>query len=45
MSFISLPFTLIFKTFRMENVKQMKENEHGKYTEITDEKEVVGVSA
>ncbi|KAF8812554.1 thioredoxin-like protein [Phlegmacium glaucopus] len=29
----------------MENVKQMKENEHGRYTEITDEKEVVRVSA
>jgi thiol-disulfide isomerase/thioredoxin len=29
----------------MESVKQMKQNEHGKYTEITDEKEVVRVSA
>jgi len=29
----------------MENVKQMKENEHGKYSEVTDEKEVVRVSA
>jgi len=28
----------------MESVKQMKENEHGKYTEITDEKEVVRVN-
>lgn len=35
----------MFKIFRMENLKQMKENEHGKYTEITDEKEVVRVSA
>ena len=29
----------------MESVKLMKENEHGIYTEITDEKEVVRVSA
>jgi len=29
----------------MENMKRMKENEHGRYTEITDEKEVVRVSA
>lgn len=35
----------MFEIFRMESVKQMKENEHGKYTEITDEKEVVRVSA
>ena len=43
--FIPLPFTLMFDILRMESVKQMKENEHGKYTEITDEKEVVRVSA
>jgi hypothetical protein len=29
----------------MENLKQMKENQHGTYTEITNEKEVVRVSA
>jgi len=29
----------------MARMKQMKENEHGSYTEITDEKEVVRVSA
>ncbi|KAF9464434.1 GTPase inhibitor, partial [Collybia nuda] len=29
----------------MERVKNMKDNEHGQYTEITDEKEVVRVSA
>lgn len=29
----------------MERVKEMQQNEHGRYTEITDEKEVVRVSA
>ncbi|KAF8238797.1 GTPase inhibitor [Tricholoma matsutake] len=29
----------------MERTKEMKENEHGKYTEIMDEKEVIRVSA
>lgn len=29
----------------MERVKEMRENEHGRYTEVTDEKEVVRVSA
>jgi hypothetical protein len=29
----------------MEKMKEMRENEHGRYTEIMDEKEVVRVSA
>jgi hypothetical protein len=29
----------------MERMQGMKENEHGKYTEIMDEKEVIRVSA
>jgi len=29
----------------MEHMKEMKENEHGRYTEIMDEKEVIRVSA
>lgn len=31
--------------FRMERLKHKKENHYGQYTEITDEKEVVQVSA
>lgn len=30
---------------RMGKVKDMRENEHGQYTELTDEKEVIRVSA
>jgi hypothetical protein len=29
----------------MERLKQMREDMHGKYTELTDEKEVVRTSA
>jgi hypothetical protein len=29
----------------MERAKEMRENQHGRYTEITDEKEVVRASA
>ena len=29
----------------MGKVKDMRENEHGQYTELTDEKEVIRVSA
>jgi hypothetical protein len=32
-------------TSRMEEMKEMKQNKHGQYSEITDEKEVVRVSA
>ena len=30
---------------RMERLKQMREEMHGKYTELTDEKEVIRTSA
>ena len=29
----------------MQRMKEMQKNNHGKYTEITDEKEVIRVSA
>lgn len=29
----------------MERMKEMKENKHGRYTEIMDEKEVIRTSA
>jgi hypothetical protein len=30
---------------RMERLKQMREDMHGKYTELTDEKEIIRMSA
>jgi hypothetical protein len=30
---------------RYERIKDMKQNQHGQYTEITDEKEVVHITA
>lgn len=32
-------------SYRMDKIRDMRENEHGKYTEISEEKEVIRVSA
>jgi hypothetical protein len=36
---------LLILQIRMEKVRNMRESEHGRYTEITDEKEVIRTSA
>lgn len=33
------------EVLRMERVTQMKQDMHGKYTEVTDEKELIRISA
>jgi hypothetical protein len=37
--------TLFTLVHRMESIKQMREDMHGKYTELTDEKEIIRTSA
>lgn len=38
-------FDSIMHLHRLEVMKEMQQNSHGSYTEITDEKEVMRVSA
>jgi len=40
-----LTWTRVFSGSRMERLKQMREDMHRKYTELTDEKEIIRTCA